>query len=177
MKELLKTKLEQYIKENLYHEPIMAKQAKASTSRLEKTSFRSIEALKECQNSSFNSSLSNFIEKEKDDNNFQKVLFQMIDERKLKDSDVYNKVNIDRRLFSKIRNDNTYHPRKETVLLFAFALELSEKEMDELLKSAEYHLPKNNIFNLIIRFCFQERIYDLFIVNEMLEEHNCPPLI
>ena len=34
---------------------------------------------------------------------FQELLFQFIDESELKDSEVYNKANIDRRLFSKIR--------------------------------------------------------------------------
>ena len=38
-------------------------------------------------------------------NDFQTMLFKMIDERNLKDSDVYNKVHIDRRLFSKIRSE------------------------------------------------------------------------
>ena len=50
-------------------------------------------------------------------NDFQTMLFKMIDERNLKDSEVYNKVHIDRRLFSKIRSDKNYHLSKETIIL------------------------------------------------------------
>ena len=49
---------------------------------------------------------------------FQKLLFNYIDSKVLKDSDVYNNVHIDRRLFSKIRSDCDYHCRKQTWHLF-----------------------------------------------------------
>ena len=111
--------------------------------------------------------------KEKDKySNFQTLLFKMIDERNLKDSDVYNKVHIDRRLFSKIRNEN-YHPSKETIILLGLSLELNEEEIIELLNSASYTLPKNNYYDLIIRFCFINKIYDLSKVNELLDEYHC----
>lgn len=101
------------------------------------------------------------------------MLFKLIDTRKSKDSDVYNKVHIDRRLFSKIRSDKNYHPSKETVILLAIALELSEEELDNLLDSASYSLPKNNNFDLIIRFCFINKIFKLTDINELLNEYNC----
>ena len=104
---------------------------------------------------------------------FKDLLFKYIDERNLKDSDVYNKVHIDRRLFSKIRSDNNYHPSKDTIILLALSLELSEKELENLLNSASYSLPKNNIYDLIIRFCFIEKIYDVIKVNELLDEYDC----
>ena len=122
------------------------------------------------------SSLNNYINNNKDEYIFRDLLFKYIDDRDLKDSDVYNKVNIDRRLFSKIRNEN-YHPSKDTVILLGLALELNEDEMDELLKSASYSLPKNNIFDLIIRFCFKEKIYKLIEVNELLDSYKCKTFI
>ena len=122
---------------------------------------------------STNSNLDIFIKENKEDNKFQKLLFKYIDERNLKDSDVYNKVNIDRRLFSKIRNDCNYHPSKETIILLAIALELNEDELLDLLNSAEYSLPNNDISNLIIKFCFQEKIYNINTINEFLYDYNC----
>ena len=128
-----------------------------------------------CDNSNYlmaESNINNYIDDNKNDDRFQKLLFSYIDDKKLKDSDVYNKVNIDRRLFSKIRNDN-YHPSKNTIILLGLSLELSEVEIDKLLDSAAYSLPKNNNRDLIIRFCFKEKIYNPFEVNELLDSYNC----
>lgn len=104
---------------------------------------------------------------------FQTMLFKLIDKKKLKDSDVYNKVNIDRRLFSKIRSDKKYHPSKDTIILLGLSLELNEIEIVELLDSASYSLPKNNYFDLIIRFCFINKIYNVNSVNELLYDYDC----
>ena len=118
------------------------------------------------------SSVSEFIDRNKKEDNFQKLLFKYIDDRNLKDSDVYNKVHIDRRLFSKIRNDN-YHPSKDTIILLGLSLKLNIDEFIDLLDSASYSLPKNNHFDLIIRFCFVENIYDLKDVNDLLAMYGC----
>ena len=118
--------------------------------------------------------INKYIESHKNDyNDFQTMLFNLIDERNLKDADVYNKVHIDRRLFSKIRSDKNYHPSKETILLLGFSLELSENEIDKLLESASYSLPKNNYYDLIIRFCFINKIYKLTDINDLLNIYHC----
>ncbi len=117
--------------------------------------------------------LPDFINQNKDYNDFQTTLFKMIDERNLIDADVYNKVHLDRRLFSKIRNDKDYHPSKETVLLLGISLELNEEEIEKLLESASYSLPKNNHYDLIIRYCFMKGIYKINDINELLDEYHC----
>ena len=117
--------------------------------------------------------IDNYINESKKENHFQELLFKYIDNKNLKDSDVYNKVHIDRRLFSKIRSDINYHPSKETVILLGLSLKLNEEEIDKLLNSASFSLPKNNIYDLIIRFCFREGIYELKDVNDLLETYNC----
>ena len=119
------------------------------------------------------SSISEYIDKNKDEDTFQTKLFKLIDERELKDSDVYNKVNIDRRLFSKIRSNVDYHPSKETIILLGLALELDENEIVDLLESASYSLPMNSTYDLIIRFCFKEHIYNISTVNDLLYEYKC----
>ena len=119
------------------------------------------------------SSINDYINQNKEDKTFQTMLFSFIDRLDKKDSDIYKKVNIDRRLFSKIRSNKDYHPSKETVILLGIALELSESELDNLLGSASYSLPKNTTYDLIIRFCFQKRIYDIHTINEFLFEHKC----
>lgn len=119
------------------------------------------------------SKVDDYINESNKESHFQELLFKYIDDRALKDSDVYNKVHIDRRLFSKIRSDINYHPSKETVILLGLSLKLNEEEIDKLLNSASYSLPKNSIYDLIIRFCFKEGIYELKDVNDLLETYNC----
>ncbi len=119
------------------------------------------------------SKIEDYINETNKENYFQELLFKYIDDRGLKDSDVYNRVHIDRRLFSKIRSDINYHPSKETVILLGLSLKLNEEEIDRLLNSASYSLPKNNIYDLIIRFCFIEGIYEISDINNLLEMYNC----
>lgn len=131
-----------------------------------KESFGSVSTyIDECAN------VDDYINSHKDDNLFQTLLFRYIDRTNLKDSDIYNRVNMDRRLFSKIRNEN-YHPSKETVILLGLALELNEDEIEDLLNSAAYSLPQNNEYDLIIRFCFINKIYDVIRVNSYLDEYG-----
>ena len=152
-------KLRKFIEDN-YEEPVLMK-ARASIDNM--MGSYTEEAI----------DINTFIKQKDEYNDFQTMLFKLIDERNLKDSDVYNKVHIDRRLFSKIRNDNTYHPSKETIILLGLSLELNENEIEELLDSASYSLPKNNYYDLIIRFCFINKIYKLTKVNSLLDEYHC----
>ena len=99
---------------------------------------------------------------------FQELLFQFINESELKDSEVYNKANIDRRLFSKIRSDKNYHPSFGTVTLLALALNLSTKKFEQLLNSAFYSLPTNTYFGITLKYCFDNKLYDVFYVNNLI---------
>ena len=155
----MKDKLRLYIEENL------------SINTFKRSRFAKLDLMEELAVGSSYSSIDNYIDDNKDDNKFQKLLFSYIDNKGLKDSDVYNKVNIDRRLFSKIRNDN-YHPGKDTIIKLAIALNLSIDELEELLSSASYSLPKNNERDLIIRFSFINKIYDIDSINDFLYDYN-----
>lgn len=124
-----------------------------------------------CYSSLADKDISNYLNNNLDEFNFQKLLFKYIDRTNLTDADIYNKVNIDRRLFSKIRG-NDYHPSRDTVILLGFALELNEDEIEDLLKSASYSLPKNNKRDLIIRFCFLNKIYDIMTINNLLDDYR-----
>ena len=154
----MKEKLKQFIKENY------VKEKELFFGSMRKAVYYDYECA---------GNIDEYINDNKDESKFQTLLFKYIDEKKLKDSDVYNKVNIDRRLFSKIRSDASYHPSKETIILLGLSLELSEDDLISLLESASYSLPKNNYFDLIIRFCFINKIYKLDEVNELLYDYNC----
>lgn len=100
--------------------------------------------------------------------NFSSLLFLYIDRSGLKDSLIYKKAGIDRKLFSKIRCNN-YILNKKSIIRLCLVLKLSLNESITLLNSAGYTLSKSNEFDLIISFFLENKIYDLYIINEMLE--------
>ena len=71
---------------------------------------------------------------------FSQLLMAHIDARGEKDSEVYKRALIDRRVFSKIRSESSYHPSRGTALSLALALKLRRSDADELLAAAEVSL-------------------------------------
>ncbi len=100
---------------------------------------------------------------------FTELLFEFIDRTGQRDSDVYKKAFIDRRLFSKIRSNKNYTPAKKTVTALCLALELTRPEADRLLSAAGYSLSRADDYDLIIAFCIEKRIFDFFEINEALD--------
>ena len=98
---------------------------------------------------------------------FNEILFSFIDEKGFKDSEIYKKVDIDRKLFSKIRCSNDYIPRKNVIIKLCFALGLNRIDFNKLLNSAGYSLSYST-FDLIIGYCLDNNIYDINIVNDYL---------
>ncbi len=109
--------------------------------------------------------------------NFQQCLFRMIDARGLKDSEVYTRANMDRKLFSKIRCNPDYHPKKKTVLALAIALKLDIEETNELLNKAEWALSSSNNSDIIISYFIQQKHYNILTeINPTLFKYGLPTL-
>lgn len=111
-----------------------------------------------------------------DGNSFAKRLHRLIKNRHLTDADVYKKAQLDRRLFSKIRNDKDYHPSKQTVILIALALELDIDETLDLLERAGYYLSYSIKEDVVIRYFIEHKIYNIFTINEALDYFHLPLL-
>ena len=105
---------------------------------------------------------------------FSQRLLRMIDERGLTDSEVYTKAYVDRRHFSKIRKDINYAPNKKTVLAFTIALELSLDEAKDLLRSAGFALSRSSKTDIIVAYFLQNKIYDMFEINDVLYAYGQP---
>ena len=105
---------------------------------------------------------------------FSQRLLRMIDERGLTDSEVYTKAYVDRRHFSKIRKDINYAPNKKTVLAFTIALELSLDEAKDLLRSAGFALSRSSKTDIIVAYFLQNKIYDMFEINDVLYAYDQP---
>ena len=107
---------------------------------------------------------------------FVQCLFRIIDEKGLKDSEVYKKANVDRKLFSKIRSNINYKPSKNTSLAFAIALELNLEETKVFLERAGYALSKSILTDVIVEYYIINKQYNLFKINETICDYKLQPL-
>ena len=108
------------------------------------------------------------------DAGFSETLLRLIDRSGKKDSEIYKKANIDRKLFSKIRSKKDYQPSKPTALAFAFALELSLEETEDFIARAGFALSRSSRFDLICEYFLIHRNYDLAELNQVLYQFDQP---
>ena len=108
------------------------------------------------------------------DAGFSETLLKLIDRTGKKDSEIYKKANVDRKLFSKIRNNADYKPSKTTALAFAFALELDIEETKDFIGRAGFALSHSSKFDVIVECFIVNKNYDVFELNEVLFAFDQP---
>lgn len=108
---------------------------------------------------------------------FSRRLLELIRASGLSEVEVYKRARVDRKLFSKIRSDPAYQPKKTTVIAFALALRLPLAEAQDLLASAGFALSASAPADLIVRFFLERGVHDLFQVNDALDAFGQPVLM
>lgn len=107
---------------------------------------------------------------------FPEYLLEYIAQRGLNEVDVYKKAHLDRRMLSKLRNERDYMPSERTLWAIALAMELNLDEALEILHKAGFTLSTHSKEDLIIKFFFENKIYDMFLLNETLDHYGFKPL-
>ncbi len=103
---------------------------------------------------------------------FVEYLYSLMDKYGCKNaSDLYNKAGISRQLYSSIISGKS-NPSLNVSLKLAFALEVDNHECKYLLKKAGYTLASSNEYSLVIRYAIENKIYDIYKVNELLEQRG-----
>ncbi|MBO4420519.1 MAG: macro domain-containing protein [Lachnospiraceae bacterium] len=107
---------------------------------------------------------------------WQESLLKLIDDKGYTDIEVYKRANVDRKLFSKIRSNPSYQPKKITAVAFALALKLSLDDTKDFIGRAGYAFSPSSIFDLIIEYFIEQEVYDTYTINLALFEHEQPLL-
>lgn len=102
------------------------------------------------------------------DETFQQMLLRMISEKGMSNAEAYKKANQDKKLFSKIKKDVNYQPKKKTAMAFALALELNLDETKDLLARAGYAFSPSSDFDRVIQYCIETKEYNIFEVEVIL---------
>lgn len=101
---------------------------------------------------------------------FSEFVMRAISERGMENKEFYVSAKMDRKLFSAIKNNVNYQPKKETAVACCFALKLTLDDAKYLLQCAGYSLSMSIQWDRVVYYCLKEKIYDLSDVNELMYE-------
>ena len=111
------------------------------------------------------------VNKEKTDS-FVEYLYLLMDKYGFKNAaNLYTKANISRQLWSSIISEKS-SPSLNVCLKIIFALEADNHECKYLLKKAGFTLASSNKYSLIIRYAIENKIYDIYKVNDLLKQNG-----
>ncbi|MCR4895180.1 MAG: hypothetical protein K5891_00220 [Lachnospiraceae bacterium] len=108
---------------------------------------------------------------------FSEYLLYLIRDKKMENADVYKRAIVDKKTFSKIKNNPEYHPQKLTVLCLCVGAKLNLDESKDLLARAGYALSPCDKTDIIFSYFIENGIYDMIELDIQLEEHGLPCII
>lgn len=108
---------------------------------------------------------------------FSQYLMYLIREKKMENAEVYKRAIVDKKIFSKIKNNVDYHPQKLTALCLCVGAKLNLDESKDLLARAGYALSPCDKTDIIFSYFIENEIYDMIELDIQLEEHGLPCII
>lgn len=108
---------------------------------------------------------------------FSEYLIYLIKSSGKKNSEVYINAGIDKKVFSKIKNNRDYHPSKMTAMCLCVGAKLNLDQTKDLLSRAGYALSPSDKTDVIFSYFIENEIYDLVEIDIVLEEQGLPYLI
>ena len=108
---------------------------------------------------------------------FSQYLMYLIRDKNMGNAEVYKRAVVDKKIFSKIKNNVDYHPQKLTALCLCVGAKLSLDESKDLLARAGYALSPCDKTDIIFSYFIENEIYDMIELDIQLEEHGLPCII
>ena len=108
---------------------------------------------------------------------FPQYLLYLISEKGMGNAEVYKRAIVDKKVFSKIKNNPNYHPQKLTALCLCIGAKLNLDESKDLLARAGYALSPCDKTDIIFSYFIENEIYDMIELDIQLEEHGLPCII
>lgn len=108
---------------------------------------------------------------------YSQYLLYLIKEKGMENADVYKRAIVDKKTFSKIKNNPDYHPQKMTALCLCIGAKLNLDETKDLLARAGYALSPCDKTDIIFSYFIENEIYDMIELDIQLEEHGLPCVI
>ena len=108
---------------------------------------------------------------------FSEYLMYLIESKGMKNADVYNRACVDRRYFSKIKNNKDFHPEKIKALCLCVGARLNLDETKDLLARAGYAISPADLTDIIFTFFIEHKYYDVVEIAIQLEEHGLPCIL
>ena len=108
---------------------------------------------------------------------FSQYLLYLIQSKNMENAEVYKRAIVDKKVFSKIKNNVNYHPQKMTALCLCVGAKLNLDESRDLLARAGYALSPCDKTDVIFSYFIENKIYDMIELDIQLEEHGLPCII
>lgn len=95
----------------------------------------------------------------------KEMLLRLIDNSGIKSGVLCRKSNVTKSVLSKLRNVESYNPSKQMLLAFCIGMELDLKTTQELLSKAGYVLTRSSVFDVVVMYFIEHKLYDINDLN------------